>query len=212
MPDFAFENVLRARGVWPVAGCDEAGRGPLAGPVAAAAVILAPDDLPPGIDDSKKLTAGARDELYHVIFAKAVAIGVSFASHAEIDTLNIRAASFLAMRRAIAALAVAPAHILIDGNALPGNLSCNAEAIVKGDTLSLSIAAASIVAKVTRDRLMRNLDIACPSYGFGDHVGYATLAHRRAIEKLGASPYHRRSFAPITAALAKPRTAAARQG
>ena len=184
MPDYSLEMALRKRGIWPVAGCDEAGRGPLAGPVAAAAVILAPDDLPEGLDDSKKLSAATRDTLFDVIMAKAVAVSVSLSPHGEIDALNIRAASLLAMRRAVGALSVAPAHVLVDGNALPPNLRCGADAVVKGDGRSLSIAAASIVAKVTRDRLMRRLDDAFPLYGFARHAGYPTQAHR----EIGRAP------------------------
>ena len=135
--------------------------------------------------------------------AKAVAVGVSLSPPNEIDALNIRAASLLAMRRAIASLSISPARVLIDGNALPPDLPCGADAIVKGDGRSLSIAAASIVAKVTRDRLMRNLDDACPLYGFARHAGYPTLAHRKALERNGATAHHRKSFAPVAAILTR---------
>lgn len=203
-PDFEFEMSARARGFWPVAGVDEAGRGPLAGPVAAAAVILDPDNLPAGLDDSKKLSAARRDDLFDEIFARALAISLSFAPPKEIDWLNIRGATFAAMRRALAGLAIGPALALIDGNAVPPGLCCRAEAIVRGDGRSLSIAAASIVAKVARDRLMRNLDGEYPLYGFARHAGYPTAAHRAALERLGPCPAHRQSFGPVRAALTRP--------
>ena len=202
-PDFEFERCLRARGVWPVAGVDEAGRGPLAGPVAAAAVILDPDDLPDGLDDSKKLTAARRAMLFDQICARALSVSLSFAPPAEIDRLNIRGATFAAMRRALAGLALSPARALIDGNAIPPGLCCPADAIVCGDGRSLSIAAASIVAKVARDRLMRNLDRDYPLYGFARHAGYPTPAHRAALKRLGPSPAHRLTFAPVRAALTR---------
>lgn len=199
MPDFEFERALMARGIVNVAGVDEAGRGPLAGPVAAAAVILCPSNLPDGLDDSKKLSAGTRERLFDVIMAKALAVGISLASVEEIDRLNIRAASLLAMRRAIAALALAPAHVLVDGNVIPPGLVCGAEAIVSGDSRCLSIAAASIIAKVTRDRLMDNLDRALPLYGFARHAGYPTALHREALASHGVTSFHRLSFRPVAA-------------
>ncbi len=202
-PDFQFEWALRRKGVWPVAGLDEAGRGPLAGPVAAAAVILDPDHIPEGLDDSKKLSAARRERLFESILARAAAVSVALASPSEIDRLNIRAASLLAMRRALAALALAPAHALIDGNVLPPDLPCPATTIVKGDARCVSIAAASIVAKVTRDRLMENLDREWPAYGFARHAGYPTAFHRDALKKNGPSPFHRLSFAPVRAALTR---------
>ncbi|HWG03831.1 MAG TPA: ribonuclease HII [Beijerinckiaceae bacterium] len=195
-PHFRHERRLMRKALWPIAGVDEAGRGPLAGPVAAAAVILDRDDLPDGLDDSKALTAAVRETLYAVILAKALAVGVAFASAEEIDRVNIRQATFLAMRRALSALSLMPAYALIDGNDLPPNLRCGGETIIKGDAISLSIAAASIVAKVTRDRLMRRLHDHHPVYGFADHVGYATPAHRAALAEHGPSPFHRASFAP----------------
>jgi len=185
-----------------VAGVDEAGRGPLAGPVSAAAVILDPKKLPRGIDDSKKLSSAARDELFDLICARALAIGVGLASVEEIDRLNIRNATFLAMRRALGALAITPVHALIDGNASPRDLSCTVQTIVKGDAISLSIAAASIIAKVTRDRLMERLDEAYPHYGFKNHMGYGAPAHLAALKAHGPCPWHRRSFAPVRAAQA----------
>jgi ribonuclease HII len=198
-PHFRQEKALLASGLWPVAGVDEAGRGPLAGPVTAAAVVLDPKKLPKGLDDSKKLTAAARDALFDAICARALAIGVGIASVEEIDRINIRNATFLAMTRAIHALALPPAHVLIDGNASPKNLPCAVQTIIKGDGISVSIAAASIVAKVTRDRLMQQLDALHPGYGFGEHMGYSTPAHFAALKTLGACDAHRRSFAPVRA-------------
>jgi ribonuclease HII len=197
MPHFRVERRLMARGVWPIAGIDEAGRGPLAGPVAAAAVILDPRRLPKNLDDSKQLTGPVREKLYELILDRALAIGVAFASAAEIDSINIRQATHLAMRRAAAALAIAPAHILIDGNDLPAYLRCPGETIVRGDASSLSIAAASIIAKVTRDRLMKRLGVRHPHYGFEQHVGYPTRAHLEALRVHGPTRYHRMSFSPL---------------
>jgi ribonuclease HII len=196
-PHFRVERRLIRRAQWPVAGIDEVGRGPLAGPVAAAAIILDPDDLPVGLDDSKALTPPAREALYELILAKALAVGIAFASAREIDRINIRQATFLAMQRALAALAIRPVYALIDGNDLPPGLCCAAETIVKGDAISASIAAASIVAKVTRDRLMHRLHAQQPVYGFAEHVGYATPAHLAAIAAHGPSPFHRLSFSPF---------------
>jgi ribonuclease HII len=201
-PHFRQERSLLRAGVWPVAGVDEAGRGPLAGPVSAAAVILDPKKLPRGLDDSKKLSSAARTEFFELICDRALAIGVGLASVEEIDRLNIRNATFLAMRRALAALAIPPAHALIDGNASPRDLICPAQTIVKGDAISLSISAASIIAKVTRDRLMERLHEAHPLYGFKDHMGYGVPAHLAALKAHGPCPFHRRSFAPVRAAQA----------
>ena len=200
-PHFGLERTLWRAGVRPVAGVDEAGRGPLAGPVAAAAVILDPDHISEGIDDSKALTAEAREALFDSILERALGVGFAVASAAEIDALNIRQATFLAMRRAIAALATVPAYVLVDGNDLPPRLACRGEAVIKGDATSLSIAAASILAKVSRDRLMRRLCAHYPAYGFSQHVGYATLRHRAALIEHGPCPAHRRSFAPVRALL-----------
>jgi ribonuclease HII len=196
-PDFAHENACRTEGLWPVAGVDEAGRGPLAGSVAVAAVILNPADLPIGVDDSKALTAPRREELFDLILAKALAVSIAFASADEIDTHNIRMATLRAMARALAALHARPKIALIDGRDVPPGLTCQSRAIIAGDAACLSIAAASIVAKVTRDRMMARLDAHCPGYGFAQHAGYATQAHRDAIATLGPSPFHRRSFSPI---------------
>ena len=189
------------KGVWPVAGMDEVGRGPLAGPVCAAAVILDPGRVPKGLDDSKRLSAERREDLHDAILRKAVSVSVAFASVGEIDTINIRQATLAAMRRALAALAVAPAYVLVDGNDLPRCLVCQGETLIKGDASSASIAAASIVAKVTRDRLMHRLCAAHPVYGFSRHVGYATRDHLAALARHGPSDHHRRSFAPVRAML-----------
>jgi ribonuclease HII len=198
-PNFRVERNLLKRGIWPVAGIDEAGRGPLAGPVAAAAVILDPRKLPRGLNDSKLLTAEERERLYEVIMRQALAVAVAFASAAEIDRINIRQATFSAMRRALFALSVAPRHVLIDGNDLPPGLDLPAETIVKGDAANSSIAAASIIAKVTRDRLMRRLCRLYPAYRFSEHYGYATNAHVAAIAEHGPCPFHRLSFRPFAA-------------
>jgi len=195
-PVFDREERLRARGVWPVAGIDEVGRGPLAGPVVAAAVVLDPADVPDGLNDSKKLTRAARDRLHDEIMARALHVSVASASVWEIDATDIRKASLTAMSRAVAALPAAPAHVLVDGRDRPA-VPCDADAIIGGDALVASIAAASIVAKVARDRMMARLDAICPHYGFGKHMGYGSAAHRAAIETHGASPWHRLSFAPF---------------
>jgi ribonuclease HII len=201
-PHFRHEKSLLAAGVWPVAGVDEAGRGPLAGPVTAAAVILDPKKPVRGLDDSKKLSSAARNDLFDLICARALAVGVGMASAQEIDRVNIRNATFLAMRRALQALALPPAHALIDGNASPRDAPCPVQTIVKGDAISLSISAASIIAKVTRDRLMERLHEAWPLYGFSDHMGYGAPAHLAALKAHGPCPWHRRSFAPVRAAQA----------
>jgi ribonuclease HII len=197
--DFRVERALLKHGIWPVAGIDEAGRGPLAGPVAAAAVILDPRGVPRGLNDSKRLAPKERDRLYDAILSQAIAVAVAFASAAEIDTINIRQATFSAMRRALFALSVAPRHVLIDGNDLPPSLCRPAETIVKGDAAIASIAAASIVAKVTRDRLMRRACRLYPAYRFSEHVGYGTKAHLAAIAEHGPCPLHRLSFRPFAA-------------
>jgi ribonuclease HII len=197
--NFRVERDLLKRGTWPVAGIDEAGRGPLAGPVAAAAVVLDPRAVPRGLNDSKQLTAEERDRLYKEIMLRALAVAVAFASAAEIDQINIRQATFLAMRRALDALDLAPRHVLIDGDDLPPRLWVSAETIVKGDALISSIAAASIVAKVTRDRLMRRVCSLYPAYRFSEHFGYATKAHLAAIATHGPCPFHRLSFRPFAA-------------
>jgi ribonuclease HII len=179
-----------------VAGVDEVGRGPLAGPVLAAAVVLDFTQLPAGLADSKALRPARRQALARAIQAGA-AVGIGQASVAEIDALNILRASHLAMRRALAALPQPPDHALIDGNLLPHDLPCPATAVVRGDATVLSIAAASIVAKVARDALMAELDLAHPGYGWRANAGYPTAAHLAALRTLGVTPHHRRSFGPI---------------
>ncbi len=196
IPDFSYESCLLQQGTGWIVGLDEAGRGPLAGPVTAAAVRLNPDDLPDGLLDSKALPAARREALAEQIMLCA-AVGIGHAGPPEIDRLNILQASFLAMQRAIAALPQVPDHLLIDGNRLPRDLPCPAQAVVKGDAKVLSIAAASIIAKVTRDRIMRQLDQTYPGYGWAKNAGYPTKRHINAIADLGVTPEHRRSFAPI---------------
>jgi len=196
LPSFRAERALLREGTWPVAGVDEAGRGPLAGPVAVAAVVLDPKALPAGVDDSKALTAEEREPLFDLILARALSVSLVFASAEEIDTFNIRGATLRAMARALGALSMRPKIALIDGRDVPPGLKCPARAIIGGDALSVSIAAASIVAKVARDRLMARLDAHCPGYGFSSHVGYSTRVHIEALAALGPSPFHRRSFKP----------------
>jgi ribonuclease HII len=196
LPDFSFELAAFARGALCVAGVDEVGRGPLAGPVTAAAVILDPARIPPGLNDSKKLTHARRVALSADLHTVAH-VSIAHASVAEIDDLNILRASHLAMIRAIAGLPRAADHVLIDGNQLPRGLTCAAETIVKGDARSLSIAAASIVAKVARDHLMVILAQQHPGYGWETNAGYGTRVHLNALLNLGVTPHHRRSFAPV---------------
>ena len=191
-PDFTFELTAER----PVCGIDEAGRGPWAGPVVAAAVVLDPTCIPAGLDDSKRLSAARRESLFEQL-AGCARIGVGVASVAEIDRINILQASFLAMRRALAALDAAPAVALIDGNLVPPDLGCPARAIVGGDGLALSIAAASVVAKVTRDRTMVALAQQFPGYGWETNMGYGVAAHADGLARLGVTPHHRRSFRPI---------------
>ncbi|MEM7752041.1 MAG: ribonuclease HII [Pseudomonadota bacterium] len=195
MPDFAEEQYWLATGVDVVAGVDEVGRGPLAGPVTAAAVVLDPAQMPPGLDDSKKLTALRRNRLFGELIATA-RVSVGHASVEEIDALNILYASHLAMERAVAGLGDV-AHALIDGNMIPKGLTCPATALIKGDERSLSIAAASIIAKVTRDRIMVDLAQQYPGYGWEQNAGYPTKAHREALVRLGVTPHHRRSFKTV---------------
>ncbi|WP_120798934.1 ribonuclease HII [Thiocapsa rosea] len=181
-----------------VAGVDEAGRGPLAGPVSAAAVILDPTRPISGLDDSKKLTPARRDAFDLEIRERALAWSIAWASAEEIDRINILQASMLAMQRAVAALTVQPTRVLVDGNRCP-DVGCEAEAIVGGDGLVPSIGAASILAKVARDRLMCELDRTFPGYGFAGHKGYPTRTHIEALRRLGPCPEHRRSFGPVRA-------------
>jgi ribonuclease HII len=198
-PTFRRERRSLVRGVWPVAGCDEAGRGPLAGPVVAAAVVLDPDNIPRGLNDSKKLDAAERNKLYEKICATAQ-VSVAFGSTARIDRDNILRASLWALARAVKTLPVKPRLVYVDGN-IKIDCGCDCEAVVSGDAIVASIAAASIVAKVTRDRLMARLGIAHPGYGFERHMGYSVPEHFRALKTLGPTPHHRRSFAPVAAKL-----------
>ena len=201
-PDFSAEKTIaretaRPAGKSLVCGVDEVGRGPLAGPVVAAAVILNPSSVPAGLDDSKKLTAKKREALFDVIRGAAVAYAIAEASVEEIDELNILEASMLAMRRAVAALPVPAEAVLVDGNRNPGFGDLPTRTLIKGDGRSLSIAAASILAKVFRDRLMAKLSESYPDYGWAQNAGYGVAKHRRALELVGVSPHHRRNFAPI---------------
>src|SRR5205085_6430758 len=196
MPHYIFEaRVLKTR-PGPIAGVDEAGRGPLAGPVVAAAVILDRKKIPKGLDDSKVMQPEAREEAYVRIFDRAVAVGVGEASVDEIDLINIRQATHQAMARAVRALALAPMFALVDGNDAPA-LPCPCDTIVDGDARSVSIAAASIIAKVTRDRMMAALHEQHPGYGWFTNKGYSTEEHIEALSRLGPCVHHRRSFAPV---------------
>lgn len=193
MPDYSFERAALAKGFSSVCGIDEAGRGPLAGPVCAAAVIL-PDGLEiPGLDDSKKLSEKKREALFPLITENAVAYGIAFASQREIDEINILQATFLAMRRAFDKLGVPCGYALVDGNRMPP-LPVPGETVVGGDGRAMSIAAASILAKVTRDRLMLEYAKQYPEYGFDKHKGYGTKAHVEALRAFGPSPIHRTTF------------------
>ena len=188
-----YEHAAAQEGFRCICGIDEAGRGPLAGPVCAAAVVLPPDAEIDGLNDSKKLTDKKRRALYDVITAQALAYGIAFADEKEIDEINILQAAFLAMRRAFERLGVQPDLALIDGNRAPG-LPCAERTIVGGDGKSASIAAASILAKVTRDRLMENYDAQYPQYGFAVHKGYGTKRHYAALHEYGPCPIHRTTF------------------
>ncbi|CAA6605151.1 Ribonuclease HII [Rhodospirillaceae bacterium LM-1] len=204
MPDFSLEQA--AKGI--VAGIDEAGRGPWAGPVVAGAAILdrqrIPADIANRLDDSKKLSPAKREALFALLTQGDWAlIGIGMASPAEIDSLNILQATYLAMRRALDALGVKADLALVDGNR-PPPLPCKVQTVVKGDGLSLSIAAASIAAKVTRDRLMTDLSLRYPGYGWESNAGYGTAQHQAALAQLGVTPEHRRSFAPVAALVGRP--------
>ncbi|MGA7803532.1 MAG: ribonuclease HII [Bradyrhizobium sp.] len=200
-PSFRRERALIKRDIWPVAGCDEAGRGPLAGPVVAAAVVLDPKRIPKGIDDSKRLTPEQREQLFDKICATS-AFAVAVASPARIDRDNILRASLWALARAVHALPERPRHVFVDGRDRL-DVACDCEAVIGGDGLVLSIAAASIIAKVTRDRLMCALAEQCPGYGFAQHKGYSVPEHLEALDRLGPSVHHRRFFAPVIAAREK---------
>lgn len=195
-PDFSFEQAAQARGFLQIAGVDEVGRGPLAGPVVAAAVILDPAIIPAGLNDSKKLTAKKRDALYDELLAVAD-VSIAEATVAEIDTHNILRASHIAMVRAVAGLRKTADYALIDGNMVPRDLVIPSETIIKGDGRSLSIAAASVVAKVWRDRHMVALAQQHPHYGWENNAGYPTAQHKLGLEQFGVSEHHRRSFKPI---------------
>lgn len=194
MPDFEYENFYKQKGYKFVCGVDEAGRGPLAGPVCAAAVILPEGVEIEGLNDSKKLTEKKREKLYDVIIEKALAYSVAFASVEEIEAVNILNATYLAMNRAVEGLSQRPDFALIDGNRVPSGITVPCETVVKGDGKSCSIAAASVLAKVTRDRLLLEYAEKYPEYGFEAHKGYGTAAHYDAIRKYGVLPIHRMSF------------------
>jgi ribonuclease HII len=194
-PDYTFEEGLISRGALCVAGVDEVGRGPLAGPVTAAAVILDPANIPDGLNDSKALSRKKREALELLIFANAE-VSIAHATVEEIDEINILRASHLAMERAIAGLGRVD-HALIDGNMIPRGLIIPATTIIKGDARSLSIAAASIVAKICRDRIMVELAQQYPGYGWDTNAGYGSKSHISALQSLGVTPHHRRSFKPV---------------
>ncbi|KIC09393.1 ribonuclease HII [Leisingera sp. ANG-M1] len=195
-PDYSLEDAARAKGFLRIAGVDEVGRGPLAGPVTAAAVVLDAAAIPAGLNDSKKLSPKKREAVETEILA-AAQVSIAHATVEEIDSLNILRASHLAMERAVAALDPAPDYLLIDGNLIPKGLSHPCEAVVKGDAKSLSIAAASIVAKLARDRIMVDLAQQFPGYGWEKNAGYPSKQHREALVDLGVTPHHRRSFKPV---------------
>ena len=195
-PDFEIERAAMAAGASRVAGVDEVGRGPLAGPVTAAAVVLNPKAIPVGLNDSKKLTAKKRHALAAELYDCAE-VSVAHASVEEIEEHNILRASHIAMQRALAGLRLPPDHVLFDGNMLPRGLTLSAQPVVKGDTKSLTIAAASIVAKVARDAIMVDLAQQHPGYGWETNMGYGSNSHISALQNLGVTPHHRRSFKPV---------------
>ncbi|MBQ8494561.1 MAG: ribonuclease HII [Clostridia bacterium] len=194
MTIWEYDRAVRGEGYPILAGVDEAGRGPLCGPVCAAAVVLPPDACIDGINDSKKLTEKKREALFDVITETAVSYGIAFATVEEIEEMNILNATFLAMNRAIAQLTVMPDMVLVDGNRTPNGLLLPSRTVIKGDSLSASIGAASILAKVSRDRLLMEMDAQYPQYGFAKHKGYGTAAHYEALRQYGPSPVHRMSF------------------
>ena len=199
-PTFELELAEQSLGRWPIAGIDEAGRGPWAGPVVAAAVILDPHDIPTGIDDSKAMDEDGRDIIYRRIVESGAVIATGIADVERIDRDNILNATLWAMNEAVRALATQPRLALVDGNRAP-RLACETRTIFKGDAKCLSIAAASIIAKVTRDRMMIALEKKFPGYGFARHKGYGTPEHKEALTRLSVCPIHRRSFKPIQLAL-----------
>ena len=194
MPDLELEIKAHVRGYKYICGVDEAGRGPLAGPVCAAAVILPDNCEITGLNDSKKLSEKKREALYDIIIEKAIAYSVCYGTLDEIEEYNILQATYLAMNRAISGLSVKPDYALIDGNRVPKGITVDCETVVKGDGKSCSIAAASVLAKVTRDRLLLEYDKEYPQYGFANHKGYGTAAHYAAIKEHGVTPVHRLSF------------------
>lgn len=196
IPDDSLEQAARKRGHLRIAGVDEVGRGPLAGPVTAAAVVLDMALVPQGLNDSKKLSAKAR-ALLDAELHRVSEVSIAHASVEEIDQINILRASHLAMERAVAGLSPAPDFLLIDGNMIPRGLSIPAEAVIKGDARSVSIAAASIVAKISRDRIMVDLAQQHPGYGWETNAGYPSKRHREALQNIGVTPHHRRSFKPV---------------
>ena len=200
-PDFYFEFTARKSGHTLICGIDEAGRGPWAGPVVASAVILDPQNTPSGLNDSKKLNEAKREALFDPIMQSSQ-VGIGIVSAKEIDDINILQATFLAMQRAFDQLEIKPDLALIDGNKSP-KLICKTQTIIGGDAKSLSIAAASIIAKVSRDRIMHQLDLTHPHYGFARHKGYGTAAHAAALAKHGPCGEHRKSFKPIALLLAR---------
>ncbi len=192
--DFSHEKSIKAQGYSIIAGIDEVGRGPLAGPVTACAVVLKNAEPLLTVRDSKQLSAKKREALYSIIFDNAY-VGIGHASVAEIDHINILQATFLAMRRAVANLPMQPDYVLVDGNKQP--LECKGECVIKGDSKVLSIAAASIIAKVTRDRIMAELANQYPGFGWESNAGYGAKRHMDALQNIGVTPHHRRSFAPV---------------
>ena len=195
-PDYSFELRAHSNNARVVAGVDEVGRGPLAGPVTAAAVILDPRDFPEGLNDSKQLTAKRREKL-HDLLMECADVSIGHADVDEINELNILRASHLAMQRALAGLRQVPDLALIDGNMIPRGLNIPCQTIIRGDTISVSIAAASIVAKVSRDRIMWDLAQHYPGYGWETNAGYPTKSHKEALQNLGVTPHHRRWFKPV---------------
>nr|WP_289037367.1 ribonuclease HII [uncultured Allobacillus sp.] len=191
-----YENKLKSQGVQLIAGIDEVGRGPIAGPVVAAAVILPEDFYLPGLTDSKKLSEQKRESFFDVITDQAIAVGLGIVSPTEIDLMNIHQASLESMNRAVRELLIQPEHLLIDAMKLP-DVDYPQTSIIKGDAKSISIAAASVVAKVTRDRMMKDIASDYPGYGFERHMGYGTKEHLEALKTFGSTPYHRKSFAPV---------------
>ncbi len=194
MTNLEFDAAYRDQGITLLCGVDEAGRGPLAGPVFAAAVIFDPEQVPEGLNDSKKLSEKKREKLFDEICEKALTYSIASASVEEIESVNILQATFLAMKRAVEGLSVVPGLVLVDGNKIPQGLPSDARAVIGGDALSATIGAASVLAKVSRDRYMLELDKQYPEYVFSKHKGYGTALHYERLKEYGISPVHRRSF------------------